>query len=524
MANNKSLMGVGGGPKIEKNLGTYLVLALALGAMVFFGICSPTGFIQQLDNVAGSVDGEEITQIEFSRAYSSEQERIRRRYGENAGEMKIAGQVLDQLINYRIMYLESQKLGLDATEDEAISYLNKIKAFRDKDAQFSDTAFRNFLRNNRYSETTFLSEIQRNISVDRLRDLVTTTAYASENAVALDHTLGESKLEVEYLKFDPETTPLTVSDADVNTFLTSDAGRAQVTDYYTSHESEYKTPEKIHAHHILVSHKDARNPTGDALQRSKEEARKRAENILVKVKQDNDFQKIAKENTDEASGKNTGGDLGFFTRDMMVKEFSDAAFALANNTVSDVVESPFGFHIIKTLEKQNAKNTPLEEAQKDIALKLLKREKAPTLAHAAAQEVLDALKAGTPTEPLLKKHNVQWKSTAPFSFNATYIPGLGSKPTMLSNLLPLRKVGETAPAVEELNKNYYVIRLKSRKEVTIGQIEAQKKQEMARSLEFRTGYAFLSHFEGMIREKFEKRNAVYLNPQYLALDKAVAEQ
>lgn len=523
MAGNKSLIGVGGGPKIEKNMGTYVVLALALGAMVFFGICSPQGFVQQLDNVAGSVDGQEITQIEFSRAYSSEVERVRRRYGESAADVKVAGQVLDQLINYRIMYLESQKLGLDATDDEAIAYLSKIKAFRDKDGQFSETAFRNFLRGNRYSEATFIEEIQRDISVRRLRDLVTTMAYVPEHAVTLDYTLSESKMEAEYLQFDPEGLPLSIADVDISAFLSGEAGRAQVNEYYKTHESEFNTQEKIHARHILVSHKDARNASGEALKRGKAEARKRAEDILSRVKQGGSFETIAQESTDEPTGKNTGGDLGFFTKDMMVKEFSDAAFALDVNAVSGVVESPFGFHLIKSLEKQSAKHTSLEDAERDIASKLLKQEKAPTLAKTDAEDVLTALKAGSSVDALLAKHKLQWKSTGPFSFNATYIPGLGTKPTFVAQLLQLKTVGDLLPSVEELNKSFYVVRLKSRKEASADQLAEEKKQQLAKSLEFRTGYAFLSHFEGMTREKFEKRDAIYRNPQYLALDQASPE-
>ena len=105
-------------------------------------------------------------------------------------------------------------------------------------------------------------------------------------------------------------------------------------------------PTQVSARHILVSYKGAQRAP-EAITRSKEEARARAEQLLVEVrKQDADWVTIAQDNTDEPGARN-GGDLGTFGRGQMVGAFERAVFALKPGEISEVVESPFGFHVIQ---------------------------------------------------------------------------------------------------------------------------------------------------------------------------------
>ncbi len=104
------------------------------------------------------------------------------------------------------------------------------------------------------------------------------------------------------------------------------------------------TPEKVQASHILISYKGAsRDPK---VTRTKEEAKKLTEKLLKEVKSGTEFSKIAKEHSNCPSGKK-GGDLGMFGRKQMVPPFEKAAFSLKPGEVSDIVETRFGYHIIK---------------------------------------------------------------------------------------------------------------------------------------------------------------------------------
>jgi parvulin-like peptidyl-prolyl isomerase len=87
-------------------------------------------------------------------------------------------------------------------------------------------------------------------------------------------------------------------------------------------------------------------------------ARQKAEDILKRARSGEDFDKLAKENSDEPGAKESGGDLGWFGRGRMVKPFEDAAFALKDNEISDIVESQFGFHIIQVLGHRQGKAEP----------------------------------------------------------------------------------------------------------------------------------------------------------------------
>jgi NIMA-interacting peptidyl-prolyl cis-trans isomerase 1 len=104
--------------------------------------------------------------------------------------------------------------------------------------------------------------------------------------------------------------------------------------------------ESVTASHILVAFQGAMraDPT---VTRTKEAAQQRASEILTRAQKGADFAKLADDNSDDPSAKRNHGSLGTFTRQQMVKPFADAAFALKPGQVSTLVETPFGFHVIK---------------------------------------------------------------------------------------------------------------------------------------------------------------------------------
>jgi hypothetical protein len=107
--------------------------------------------------------------------------------------------------------------------------------------------------------------------------------------------------------------------------------------------------ELVAASHILVAYSGATR-ANPAITRSKDEAKKVAEGVQARAAKGEDFAKLADDNSDDPSAKRNHGSLGKFTRDQMVKPFSDAAFALKPGQVSNVVETNFGFHVIKRTE------------------------------------------------------------------------------------------------------------------------------------------------------------------------------
>ena len=105
-------------------------------------------------------------------------------------------------------------------------------------------------------------------------------------------------------------------------------------------------PARIAARHILVSYKGAMRAAA-YIERTKDEAAQFAEDLRGRAAGGEDFSALAKDNSDDRGSAAAGGSLGTFERHQMVPEFSEAAFALEIGEVSKVVESPFGFHVIK---------------------------------------------------------------------------------------------------------------------------------------------------------------------------------
>jgi peptidyl-prolyl cis-trans isomerase NIMA-interacting 1 len=106
---------------------------------------------------------------------------------------------------------------------------------------------------------------------------------------------------------------------------------------------------KVAASHVLIQYKGSMR-AAPTITRSKEEAKKLAGEVLAKAKKGQDFAALAKQYSDEPGAKDRAGALGKFTRTTMVKPFADAAFALKPGEVSELVETDFGFHVIKRTE------------------------------------------------------------------------------------------------------------------------------------------------------------------------------
>jgi parvulin-like peptidyl-prolyl isomerase len=104
---------------------------------------------------------------------------------------------------------------------------------------------------------------------------------------------------------------------------------------------------KVRASHVLIAYQGARRASAT---RSKDEAKKLADQLLVRLRSGAKFEDVAEKSSDDPSAKGRGGDLGAFDRYTMTKAFGDAAFALDVGRISEVVETEFGFHIIKRTE------------------------------------------------------------------------------------------------------------------------------------------------------------------------------
>lgn len=344
---------------------------------------------RQSGNVSAlaSIDGEDITQQEFDNAMRQMQGRV------NPDSLKDKLEVLDRLASEKLLMVRARAAGLEPTDGQLQQFIAGMDDLQ-TDGKFDRAKYEAWLRNLGMTPQMLESTLKKDIAFRQITELYGQSGQASSMSVdgfaraleqqrvvslakiSPDNFLSQVKLDegaakkyyddnqaefstperarVEYVVFssEPLQSQVTVS-AD------------EIKQYYEEHKGDYTASEQRHAAHILVA------VPAKASDADKKAALAKAESVLQQVKQSpGKFAELAKANSDDPGSKAKGGDLGFFGRGMMLKPFEDAAFSLKPGEISGVVQTDFGFHIIKLLEVKGGGVTPLEEAKADIAKKL----------------------------------------------------------------------------------------------------------------------------------------------------------
>lgn len=270
-----------------------------------------------LPDVVARVNGEAITRADFEQAV----EALEGRAGSPVpAEQRNAvfRRVLDELVGYRLLSQEAAARKVTVPEAEVDARMAQIQG------QFPDPAmFAKMLADRKVT----LQQVRE----DTRRDLV--IARMLQNEV-------EPNAAVK-----PE----------------------QVDDFYAKNPEQFAEGEKVRASHILIS----ADKGADAKTRAA--ARARAESILKDVKAGKDFAALAKQHSQDPGSGAQGGDLGFFEQGQMVGPFNDAAFSMKPGTTSDLVETDFGFHIIKVVDRQAGRTVPLTEVRPQLEQFLLQQ-------------------------------------------------------------------------------------------------------------------------------------------------------
>jgi peptidyl-prolyl cis-trans isomerase C len=300
---------------MNRGLTVIIFTLICLVAVCAFFPVSAAEELNESGNVA-VVNGTPISQEEFDREMIAVEEVIEAS-GSVLSDTEMAAEkerLLERIIRYELLYQECQKEGVEITETEINERLEKEKS------QFaSEVEFQHRLAELGKDEELYKHQIRREL--------------------AIQHLINR--------KFKP-----TVTDEEAR-------------DYYNSNPDEYKEREtQVKASHILIA------VDSGADQSRKGAARKQIEDLLDRVKSSEDFAALAKQYSECPSGAQ-GGDLGFFYEGQMVKPFEKAAFAMEPGEISDIVETQFGFHIIKVTDKRGP--VTFDEAKDDIKRNLVEQ-------------------------------------------------------------------------------------------------------------------------------------------------------
>ena len=165
---------------------------------------------------------------------------------------------------------------------------------------------------------------------------------------------------------------------------------------------------------------------------------------------------------EESSYESYSYDLGFFDNKRMAAPFTEASFALAPGELSEIVETQFGFHVIKVEEVQEAAEKPLSEVEAEIAADLAAGDRAPELAMAHAKTLLPVLRGELEQEQadsLLAERSLMIQDSGEFNLGAAALPKLGRAPEALAAVAGLSSVGDVTPEPVKIPTGYVVFKI-----------------------------------------------------------------
>ena len=387
-----------------------------------------------------------------------------------------------QLILQKIILAEAAKLGVQATDEDVRAFLHQ--------GQYGELLFPggNFIGEDKYkqfvyaqfnlSTDEFEKELRQQITINRLRALITAGVTVSDSEIRDTYRKQNIKIKFDYavLSADDLRKTINPSDAELQAFFTKNAARyaaavpeqrtisyfaftaaqlpggaaqvspAEVQAYYTQHQADYQQPEQARSRHILIK-------TSGGAAKSDAEAKAKAEALLKQIQGGADFAELAKKNSEDPVSGAQGGELGFARHGMMVPEFDAAIFSQKIGDTK-IVKSQFGYHIIQVEERQAAHTQPLNEVLPAIQATLIRQKESQTEANYAQTLAAEAAKNGLAKTAAAHKLEVV---TTPALGPQGVIAGLPDGSQVITKAFTLKQ-GD-APATASTGEGYAVFQV-----------------------------------------------------------------
>lgn len=386
----------------------WLLIAVVLAVVVGFVFIDTgmggggTGFGSAGDRAfAARVNGETITFADYTRAVKNVEDMYRQMYGqqftpEMSAAMGLPKQVLDSLIEQRLLLQEAGRMNLDATQEEVRAKLLSIPTFN------QDGKFVGMELYNRYvtgplgyaSAAAFEQDLAREITLGKIDSALMNSVVVSPKAAEAEYRRTNENARIRYVLLDAGSTVATinVTPGEVEDYYRKNQakyahgeqrkvrylladyarlrGQAQPTEqelrqYYATNGSRYRTPAAAQVQHILIKSEPGAPAAADAAAKSK------AESIVAQLRGGADFAQVARANSEDPSSAGNGGDMGWVEKGQTVDAFEQAIFSVPLNTISDPIRTQeYGYHIVKVTERREDRVRPFEEVRGEIATAL----------------------------------------------------------------------------------------------------------------------------------------------------------
>ena len=478
------------------------------------------------DGIIAEVDGIRITKEHWQKVYQNMVRNYRNMYKEKFTEemiqrLGLERKALDGLIDRILATNEAERLGIRVSDAEVRDAVYKYPAFQ-RDGRFDMEMYQRLLSYNRLSPAEFETSERERLVLSKLEGLIRDGVRVSDEELYDDYSIKNDKVNLEFLELNPMKLErdITPSEEELKEYFDAhseefkvppkvkveyltfkhdkhreevEVTEEDVEEYYDLNSEKYAEPEKIEARHILI-----KTAAADG---EEEKAKKRAkiESLLAQARGGVDFSLLATQHSEDAGTAKKGGDLGFFERGKMVPQFDEAAFALKPGEISDVVESRYGFHIIKVDDYAESHIKTLDEVKEEIN-KALSGERATRLAKRRAEAVQSEVLNSGDLASYVEGEKVVL-TTSDFFTAGDAVPGIGRNPKFFNSadVLSIGGVSEVIPIRREFVIVKLLERVESRPaefEEVKDKVEREVKKEKAASLARERAEAILEELKG----------------------------
>jgi len=448
--------------------GVLLAVVLAFVVTIFYQWGVRSGGGPTRSEVA-TIFGEPIGVREFQNVYSLLQQRYRAIF-RTQSEVDLDEQfhfremALEELAKRAILLRLAQQYGLVISQQELEDSIAEIAAFQEQ-GRFSLARYQAVLSSQvpPIAPRQFEAQQRQALLLQKIITLLTEGMQVTDDEVEQTYRRENERVAMRYVVLtasafepqvsltdeelqgyyeahkeayrDPEQRQIRYVAIPLQRFMQHDDPSAEaVNEYYTRHLEAFQRPEQVRARHILFKVASSASAEQEA------QVRARAEAVLAALQNGEDFATLAKQHSEDTATAEQGGDLGYFPRGQMVTPFEEAAFSLPVGQLSDLIRTPFGWHILRVEDKREAATKPLAEVEAEIKDKI-REEKARDAAAAFVDDVLAALEANPQQFVALAQQHELEVVTTPFIPATGRVEGVEGLPDLVKRVFAMPELG-----------------------------------------------------------------------------------
>jgi len=418
-------------------------------------------------DVVAEVHGERITRPDLDREATLLQRQLQE-LAQGAvlpPGIDFRAQALERLIQDALIRREADALGLAVSEQELIEAITAMPELQ-RNGQFDRSLLERILQI-QGDRGTFEKAVRRDIVTQRLRNLVIDAVRVSAGEVESEYRFQYAQANLAYVRIAAAeiAAEIELTDEELQTHLEANEARylgpprvrvrylafrpsdyselampepAEIEEYYDDNlTTAFTNPERAKTRHILI------RAGAEASDEERAAAKAKAEALLARAQAGEDFATLAEADSDDSGSATRGGDLGWFERGRMVPEFDQVAFTLEPGTLSEVIETSFGYHIILVEERDPGGPQTLAEARDEIVA-ILSKDRGLEIARSEADQVQRAIVNG---ETLVEAAGERTLEETPLFAAGPIVPGLGQAEAFNASAFALG-IGEVSDLIE----------------------------------------------------------------------------